>query len=345
MSPLPWTLLGLPADFELEHLELVLARDPEALPATEEGGVVSKDETVNHRSFHGALGGLFDEGIFGALATGDPRAQLHAEYESLPADDEPATPAPRRDRFGVIELAEPMLHPAFCVADPSWLHARTGLDRKAVGMLQRRDAALVISGEGFTVGELVTAERLGELGDDTPTVVSGPSAITWALERAGEDQSPIITRLRVLPVQLRLIPPGPEGRFETSDIDEHYLRVINRNNRLARLLELDAPGIILRNERRALIEIVERLFFNQLCDEPLVGANMAMLQGLHDLAGGETLDEQLRALDASVGQRGLALLSRGEASSEASAPSWSSLVTLRGLQAMGFGLRPRATQS
>ena len=72
----------------------------------------------------------------------------------------------------------------------------------------------------------------------------------------------ILTVIPVLPPDLRPLVPLEGGRFATSDLNDLYRRVINRNNRLKRLLELDAPDIIIRNEKRMLQEAVDVLFDN-----------------------------------------------------------------------------------
>ena len=72
----------------------------------------------------------------------------------------------------------------------------------------------------------------------------------------------VLNVLPILPPDLRPLVPLDGGRFATSDLNDLYRRVINRNNRLARLLELDAPEIIVRNEKRMLQEAVDSLIDN-----------------------------------------------------------------------------------
>jgi DNA-directed RNA polymerase subunit beta' len=72
----------------------------------------------------------------------------------------------------------------------------------------------------------------------------------------------ILTVLPVLPPELRPLVPLDGGRFATSDLNDLYRRVINRNNRLKRLLDLNAPDIIVRNEKRMLQESVDALLDN-----------------------------------------------------------------------------------
>ena len=72
----------------------------------------------------------------------------------------------------------------------------------------------------------------------------------------------ILTTVPVIPPELRPLVPLDGGRFATSDLNDLYRRVINRNNRLKRLLDLKAPDIIVRNEKRMLQESVDALFDN-----------------------------------------------------------------------------------
>ena len=72
----------------------------------------------------------------------------------------------------------------------------------------------------------------------------------------------ILDIIPVLPPELRPLVPLDGGRFATSDLNDLYRRVINRNNRLKRLMELNAPEIIIRNEKRMLQEAVDALFDN-----------------------------------------------------------------------------------
>ena len=83
----------------------------------------------------------------------------------------------------------------------------------------------------------------------------------------------VMTVLPVLPPDLRPLVPLPGGRFATSDLNDLYRRVINRNNRLKRLLEIGAPGIIVNNEKRMLQEAVDALFDNGRRGKPVTGTN------------------------------------------------------------------------
>jgi DNA-directed RNA polymerase subunit beta' len=98
----------------------------------------------------------------------------------------------------------------------------------------------------------------------------------------------IMEVLPVLPPDLRPLVPLDGGRFATSDLNDLYRRVINRNNRLKRLLELKAPDIILRNEKRMLQESVDSLLDNGRRDKAMTGANKRQLKSLADMIKGKS---------------------------------------------------------
>ena len=97
----------------------------------------------------------------------------------------------------------------------------------------------------------------------------------------------IMEVLPVLPPELRPLVPLDGGRFATSDLNDLYRRVINRNNRLKRLLELKAPEIIVRNEKRMLQEAVDSLLDNGRRGKAMTGANKRPLKSLADMIKGK----------------------------------------------------------
>ncbi|MBI5329870.1 MAG: DNA-directed RNA polymerase subunit beta' [Betaproteobacteria bacterium] len=97
----------------------------------------------------------------------------------------------------------------------------------------------------------------------------------------------ILEVLPVLPPELRPLVPLDGGRFATSDLNDLYRRVINRNNRLKRLLELKAPDIIVRNEKRMLQEAVDSLLDNGRRGKAMTGANKRQLKSLADMIKGK----------------------------------------------------------
>jgi DNA-directed RNA polymerase subunit beta' len=97
----------------------------------------------------------------------------------------------------------------------------------------------------------------------------------------------ILEVIPVIPPELRPLVPLDGGRFATSDLNDLYRRVINRNNRLKRLIELRAPDIIVRNEKRMLQEAVDALFDNGRRARVITGANKRPLKSLSDMLKGK----------------------------------------------------------
>ena len=98
----------------------------------------------------------------------------------------------------------------------------------------------------------------------------------------------ILECIPVLPPELRPLVPLDGGRFATSDLNDLYRRVINRNNRLKRLMELQAPEVIIRNEKRMLQEAVDALFDNGRRGRAIAGPNKRPLKSLSDMLKGKS---------------------------------------------------------
>ncbi|MGH6978441.1 MAG: DNA-directed RNA polymerase subunit beta', partial [Brevundimonas sp.] len=137
------------------------------------------------------------------------------------------------------------------------------------------------------------AERhRGELAD-SPSEMKAKKAskrlklIEAFLESGNKPEWMILTIVPVIPPELRPLVPLDGGRFATSDLNDLYRRVINRNNRLKRLMELRAPDIIIRNEKRMLQESVDALFDNGRRGRVITGANKRPLKSLADMLKGK----------------------------------------------------------
>ena len=111
--------------------------------------------------------------------------------------------------------------------------------------------------------------------------------LTDFLNSSNRPEWMILTALPVLPPDLRPLVPLEGGRFATSDLNDLYRRVINRNNRLKRLLDLNAPDIIVRNEKRMLQEAVDALLDNGRRGRAIVGSNKRPLKSLADMIKGK----------------------------------------------------------
>src|SRR5580658_7695503 len=107
------------------------------------------------------------------------------------------------------------------------------------------------------------------------------------MESGNKPEWMVLTVLPVLPPDLRPLVPLDGGRFATSDLNDLYRRVINRNNRLRRLLELNAPDIIVRNEKRMLQEAVDALLDNGRRGRAITGTNKRPLKSLADMSKGK----------------------------------------------------------
>ena len=112
--------------------------------------------------------------------------------------------------------------------------------------------------------------------------------VVEALRKSGNrPEWMILTVLPIIPPELRPLVPLDGGRFATSDLNDLYRRVINRNNRLKRLQELSAPEIIIRNEKRMLQEAVDVLFDNGRRGRAITGSNKRPLRSLSDMLKGK----------------------------------------------------------
>ena len=109
-----------------------------------------------------------------------------------------------------------------------------------------------------------------------------------ALRESGNEPAWMVLEvIPVIPPDLRPLVPLDGGRFATSDLNDLYRRVINRNNRLKRLLELNAPEVIIRNEKRMLQEAVDALFDNGRRGKVITGPNKRPLKSLSDMLKGK----------------------------------------------------------
>jgi len=144
--------------------------------------------------------------------------------------------------------------------------------------------------------EVDLATEVANLRSELPTITSDTRAkkvgkrlkvLESFLESQSKPEWMILTVLPVLPPDLRPLVPLDGGRFATSDLNDLYRRVINRNNRLRRLLDLSAPDIIVRNEKRMLQEAVDALLDNGRRGRAITGANKRPLKSLADMIKGK----------------------------------------------------------
>ncbi|SDX50404.1 DNA-directed RNA polymerase subunit beta' [Albimonas donghaensis] len=129
------------------------------------------------------------------------------------------------------------------------------------------------------------SEATGEL--KPKKIIKRLKLVEHFLESQNRPEWMIMTVVPVIPPELRPLVPLDGGRFATSDLNDLYRRVINRNNRLKRLIELRAPDIIIRNEKRMLQESVDALFDNGRRGRVITGANKRPLKSLADMLKGK----------------------------------------------------------
>ena len=191
----------------------------------------------------------------------------------------------------------------YIVLDP----ADSGLMYKQVLTEREYQEARESYGEGFRVGmgaesimellkaidlEKDSAELKAELVDATgqkrARIIKRLEVVESFRESGNRPEWMIMTVIPVIPPDLRPMVQLDGGRFATSDLNDLYRRIINRNNRLKRLLELGAPDIIVRNEKRMLQEAVDALIDNGRRGRPVTGPGNRALKSLSDMLKGKS---------------------------------------------------------
>ncbi len=212
-------------------------------------------------------------------------------------------------RLGVLldmtvrEIERVLYFEAYVVTDP-------GLTELEIGALMAEDSyyeAIQLYGADFDAGmgaeavkELLKGldlkslsaqlrEDLAESSSETKTkkLTKRLRVVEAFLHSGNKPEWMIMEALPVLPPDLRPLVPLEGGRFATSDLNDLYRRVINRNNRLRRLLDLNAPDIIVRNEKRMLQESVDALLDNGRRGKAVTGPNRRQLKSLADMIKGK----------------------------------------------------------
>src|SRR5471030_1115672 len=255
-------------------------------------GEIKKPETINYRTLKPERDGLFCARIFGPIKDYEC---LCGKYKRMKfrgiicekCGVEVTLAKVRRERMGHIELASPVAHIWFLKSLPSRIGLMVDLTLKELEKILYFESYVVLE-PGTTdlkLLQLLTEDQLlakqDEFGEDQFDVGIGAEAIKKVLSRIDLDAVPVI------PPELRPLVPLDGGRFATSDLNDLYRRVINRNNRLKRLIELRAPDIIVRNEKRMLQESVDALFDNGRRGRVITGANKRPLKSLSDMLKGK----------------------------------------------------------
>jgi DNA-directed RNA polymerase subunit beta' len=193
------------------------------------------------------------------------------------------------ESYVIIESEEPSLSVCTLLSEEKYRQAleefpgkfRVGIGAESIKeLLQKLDLA-----------ELSTSvrEEMRSTGSETRRSKLGKrlKVIEAFRDSGNRPEWMILDVIPVLPPDLRPLVPLEGGRFATSDLNDLYRRVINRNNRLKRLLELDAPDIIIRNEKRMLQEAVDVLFDNGRRGRVITGPNKRPLKSFSDMLKGK----------------------------------------------------------
>src|SRR5947209_2632961 len=228
-------------------------------------GEVTKPETINYRSFKPEKDGLFCERIFGPVKDWECHCGKYKRirYRGVICDRcgvEVTLSTVRRGRMGDIVLAVPLAHIWFFTTLTDTLLAQVGTETS-----QHRKKMLL--------KRLKIVDAFRNSGDSGDT----RNRPEWM----------ILDVVPVIPPDLRPLVPLDGGRFATSDLNDLYRRVINRNNRLQKLILHRAPEVILRNEKRMLQEVVDALFDNGRRSKAIRGRGKRPLKSLSDMLKGK----------------------------------------------------------
>lgn len=235
-------------------------------------GAVEKPETINYRTKKPERGGLCCARIFGPIEDfccicTKYRGEQHRGVRCEKCGVEVLPSSVRSERFGHVELAVPVVHPL--------LRAEVA---RLLGITPAQLQQVIGGQAGLAKGELIPEDELTEPGGSTLRAALAGLDVQRMFEDpvlvglAG-DLDPaqlMLDCILVLPAGLRPLEQGEDGRLASGDLNDLYRRVVNRNNRLRRLIELNAPLIILHNEYRMLQTSVDCLFINEQLDEPIV---------------------------------------------------------------------------
>ncbi len=290
-------------------------------------GEIKKPETINYRTFKPERDGLFCARIFGPTKDYECLCGKYKrmKYKGIICEKcgvEVTLARVRRERMGHIELAAPVAHIWFLKSLPSRIGMLLDMTLKDLERILYFENYVV----NQLLSEDEYMRFQDEFGDDSFTAEIGAEAIQGLLkgidlhkegdklreelitttsemklkkaskrlkiieaflESGNKPEWMIMTVIPVIPPELRPLVPLDGGRFATSDLNDLYRRVINRNNRLKKLMELHAPDVIVRNEKRMLQEAVDALFDNGRRGRVLRGANNRPLKSLSDTLKGK----------------------------------------------------------
>src|ERR1043166_8178103 len=194
------------------------------------------------------------------------------------------------ENYVVIEPGLSPLKQNQLLSEEEYLKAQDdyGQDAFTAGIGAEAIRTMLMAMDLETERDTLRKELAEATGDAKPKkIVKRLKVVESFLESGNKPEWMILTVVPVIPPELRPLVPLDGGRFATSDLNDLYRRVINRNNRLKRLIELRAPDIIIRNEKRMLQESVDALFDNGRRGRVITGANKRPLKSLADMLKGK----------------------------------------------------------
>jgi DNA-directed RNA polymerase subunit beta' len=281
-------------------------------------GEIKKPETINYRTFRPEKDGLFCARIFGPIKDYEC---LCGKYKRMKfrgiicekCGVEVTKSNVRRERMGHINLATPVAHIWFLKSLPSRISLTVDMKLKEVERVLYFENFIVTEPglTGLAKNQLLNEEELAKYQDEfgeesfsaranlvntikeTKSKVNEERSIKRLkliesfIETGQKPEWMILTVIPVIPPELRPLVPLDGGRFATSDLNDLYRRVINRNNRLKRLMDLKAPDIIVRNEKRMLQESVDALFDNGRRGRVITGTGKRPLKSLAEMLKGK----------------------------------------------------------
>jgi len=247
-------------------------------------GEILKPETINYRTYKPERDGLFCERIFGPVKDYECACGKYKRirYKGIVCDRcgvEVTEKKVRRERMGHIKLVVPVVHIWYFKSLPNKigyeavndLLARIDLDQLSFDL---RNAAANETSQQRKADALKRLSVVEAFRDANQRITNRPE---WM----------VMQYIPVIPPELRPLVPLDGGRFASSDLNDLYRRVIIRNNRLKRLLEIKAPEVILRNEKRMLQEAVDSLFDNSRKSNAVKAEGGRALKSLSDVLKGK----------------------------------------------------------
>ena len=281
-------------------------------------GEVKKPETINYRTLKPERDGLFCERIFGPTKDWECHCGKYKRirFKGKICDRcgvEVTRSKVRRERMGHIELAAPVSHIWYFKGIPSRIALMLDISPKLLeNVLYFSQYIVTDPGDCRDLAKYQCLTE-GEYNDMREKYEDDFDALSASLKEeletaSGQKRVRLLKRLDVvesfrmsgnrpewmildvvpvIPPDIRPMVQLDGGRFATSDLNDLYRRVINRNNRLKKLLELNAPEIIIRNEKRMLQESVDALIDNGRRGRPVTGPNNRALKSLSDMLKGK----------------------------------------------------------